>query len=39
MEALSDYALAYVEETGRHFIFDRAGHRNEHLDQIETALA
>jgi hypothetical protein len=36
---LSDDALAHVEESGRHFILDRARHRNEHLDQIETALA
>jgi len=39
MEALSGDAVAYVGETGCHFILDRAGHRNEHLDQIETTLA
>jgi hypothetical protein len=36
---LSPAALAYVEETGRTFILDRASHRNEHVEQIEEALA
>lgn len=38
-ENLSPHALAYVEETGRTFILDRASHRLEHLEQIEQALA
>jgi hypothetical protein len=38
-ENLSPEALAYVTETGRTFILERAAHRNEHLDEIERFLA
>jgi hypothetical protein len=38
-ENLSPEALAYVEETGRTFILDRASHRLEHVEQIAKVLA
>lgn len=39
VENVTKEGIAYIQVTGRTFFLDRAGHRHEHLDQIEGALA